>query len=86
MRLSRSFGGWFNSSGSSWRQNWRNDTRNGTEGMKKKPLIPYNIIAWIQNIVACFEVKRSRKVTVRVRERNSVRPKVILSKGGLRRG
>ena len=46
--------------------------------MKKMPLIPCNIIARIQNIVACFEVKRARKVTVRVRERNRVRPKAIL--------
>ena len=46
--------------------------------MKKKPLIPCNIIARIQNIVACFEVKRTKKVTVRVREKNRVCPKAIL--------
>ena len=75
MCLNGSFGGWVDRSDSSWRQNGGNNTRKGTEGMKKEPLITCNIITLIQNIVAYFEVKRSKKVTVRVREGNSFRPK-----------
>ena len=65
MFLSDSADGWVDRSGSGW-ENGGNDTRNGTEGIKKEPLITCNIIPRIQNIAAGLEVKRSRKVTVRV--------------------